>query len=90
MPTDLIAPPPARMLAETRQLVAFEDLAGRQEIADRLGVTVAAVDTWRRRYPTFPTPLVVLSATPIWRWSAVASWARATPRRPGRPKRVSP
>jgi hypothetical protein len=77
--------PPTRVPLDGRQLVAFEDLVGRQEIAEQLGVTVAAVDTWRRRYPTFPEPLVILSATPIWRWSAVSSWARSTPRRPGRP-----
>jgi hypothetical protein len=69
------------------ELVPFADLVGRQEIAERLGITVAAIDTWRRRYPSFPDPLIVLSSTPIWRWSIVAAWAHATPRRPGRPRK---
>jgi hypothetical protein len=67
-------------------LVPFEDLAGRQEIAERFGVTVTAVDTWRRRYPTFPAPITVLSGTPIWRLAAVIAWHAATPRKPGRPR----
>lgn len=70
------------------ELVPFADLVGRQEIAERIGVTVAGIDTWRRRYPTFPEPLLVLSGTPIWRWSTVAAWAHATPRRPGRPRKA--
>ena len=87
--TDTLEQPP-RLAVDARQLVAFDDLVGRQEIAEKLGVTVAAVDTWRRRYATFPEPIAVLSSTPIWRWSIVSSWARSTPRRPGRPKRGIP
>jgi predicted DNA-binding transcriptional regulator AlpA len=70
------------------ELVPFDDLVGRQEIAERQGVTVSAIDTWRRRYKTFPEPVTTLSGTPIWRWSDVARWIRSTPRKSGRPKKL--
>jgi len=76
--------PPLREL----DLVPFEDLVGRAEIAKREGVTKAGVDTWRRRYPDFPEPVVVISSTPVWRWSEVNRWLRATSRKRGRPRKL--
>jgi hypothetical protein len=87
MPSDTLPSPAPVTAIDARQLVPFDDLVGRQEIAAKLQVTVAAVDTWRRRYGKFPEPVTTLSGTPIWRWSHVAQWARTTPRRPGRPRK---
>ena len=71
----------------TGSLMPFQDLVGRQEIAQHLECTVSAVDTWRHRYPSFPPPLLTLSGTPIWRWADVIEWHRAHPRKPGRPRK---
>ena len=89
MTTNDAAPSPALTIAPeaARQLVPFTDLVGRQEIAEQLSVTVTAVDTWRRRYDTFPAPLAIISGTPIWRRSAILAWSHATPRRAGRPRK---
>lgn len=83
------SPPPPTLAIDARHLVPFDDLVGRQEIAERLGVTVAAVDTWRRRSGAFPAPLIVLSSTPIWRMAAVTGWASRNRRRAGRPRKES-
>lgn len=56
------------------------DLVGIVEIAQRASVTRDAVHKWRERYPDFPTPLADLAATPVWRWSTIETWLRATGR----------
>lgn len=50
------------------------NLLGVTEIAARLGVQPNTVTVWRRRHPTFPQPLVVLSMGPIWWASDVDAW----------------
>lgn len=71
------------------QLVDLADLVGRAEIAERAGIRLQTVDTWRRRYPdTFPDPIGTISGTPLWLWPAIEAWIEATPRLVGRPARV--
>ena len=71
------------------RLLPFNDLVGRQEIAELLSVSVSSVDTWRHRHASFPDPLAILSGTPIWRWSEIQMWHRTYPRKPGRPRKSS-
>lgn len=56
------------------------DLVGIVEIARRSGVTKDAIHKWRDRYPDFPAPEAVLTATPVWRWESVRRWLDATGR----------
>ena len=72
-------------MAEPIRLVDLDDLVGRREIAKRARIKVATVDTWRRRYDTFPAPLGEISHTPLWSWAEVEVWIRDTPRDVGRP-----
>jgi predicted DNA-binding transcriptional regulator AlpA len=61
--------------------VLVENLIDTQGIADRLGLRQRqTVDSWMRRYPEFPRPIVVLGRTRIWDWTEVEAWARATGR----------
>jgi hypothetical protein len=52
------------------------DLVSVAEIARRLGHPVSTVQTWRRRYETFPRPLATLAARPVWDWDQVEPWVR--------------
>lgn len=67
------------------QLIDLGELVGRAEIAQRAGIKLQTVDTWRRRYETFPEPIGTISGTPLWLWPAVEAWIRDTPRDVGRP-----
>jgi hypothetical protein len=82
-------PEAARRAPRAVELVAFADLVGRQEIAERLGVTPAGVDTWRRRDPDFPEPAVTLSGTPVWRWQLVQAWHAGARHHAGRPRKAA-
>jgi hypothetical protein len=62
------------------------DLVSVAEIAQRAGVAVATVQSWRRRRTDFPEPVVRLAAGPVWRWDTVAEWI-AVPRPGGRPRK---
>lgn len=53
---------------------------GAVEIAARLGVARATVDSWRIRDSGFPDPDWTVGGRPAWRWSAVRDWAAATGR----------
>ena len=67
------------------RLIDLDDLVGRREIAERARIKVVTVDTWRRRYPTFPMPIGEISGTPLWSWQEVHTWIVETPREVGRP-----
>jgi hypothetical protein len=67
------------------RLVDLHELVGRSEIAKRSGARLQTVDTWRRRYADFPTPVGTISGTPLWLWSDVERWINETPREVGRP-----
>ena len=54
---------------------------GPVEIAERLGVARATVDTWRQR-GVLPAPDWHVSGRPLWDWPTVESWARDTGRLP--------
>ena len=60
----------------------FTDPVGPVEVAERLGVKRATVDTWRLR-GLLPEP-VTISGHPLWEWDIVKRWARDTGRLPDR------
>jgi hypothetical protein len=67
-----------RRLCEV-QVSPAPELVNIADIAARLGVARGTVDTWRWRGRAgfaFPTP-VAETGRPVWKWSAVRSWARA-------------
>jgi hypothetical protein len=55
------------------------DLVGEKEIADRLGVQPGTVHQWRKR-DLLPEPTAEVSGVPVWEWSTIDAWARATGR----------
>jgi hypothetical protein len=59
------------------------DLVGTSEIAERAGVKVNTVHSWRQRHADFPEPAVRLASGPVWRWPDVFAWL-AIPRPNGR------
>lgn len=64
----------------TRRLLDTEDLVGIGEIAERTGVSSAAVTNWQTRHTEFPEPLVKLSCGPVFEWKEVYAWLVATGR----------
>lgn len=72
-------------MSDPIRLVDLHELVGRSEIAKRSGARLQTVDTWRRRYADFPTPVGTISGTPLWLWSDVERWINETPREVGRP-----
>lgn len=57
------------------------ELVGLKEIATKLKVKRATVDTWRRR-GDLPEPTFTIGGRPAWRWAAIRRWARDTGRFP--------
>jgi predicted nucleotidyltransferase component of viral defense system len=55
------------------------DLVGEKEIADRLRVQPGTVHQWRKR-DLLPEPMAEVSGMPVWEWSTIDGWARATGR----------
>lgn len=55
-------------------------LMGFAEIADLLGVSRQRVTQLRASDPTFPKPVSVLRATPVWESADIEKWARETGR----------
>lgn len=63
--------------------VDVDDLVGTPEIADMLDVAyIETVNSWRRRYPDFPEPVVKLRRVTLWLRSDIEAWARSTGRLP--------
>ncbi len=60
--------------------VDVDDLVTPSEIAERAGVTAAAVSNWSARDVTFPSPVKDTSRCRIWLWSEVQLWLRVTGR----------
>jgi predicted DNA-binding transcriptional regulator AlpA len=60
--------------------VDVDNLVDAIEIAERLGLERTAVHNWRRRDTNFPQPVAQLRQTPVWDWTDVERWARATGR----------
>ena len=56
-------------------------VVGISEIAMRAGVQKPAVQNWRNRYPDFPEALEELVTGPVWLWTEVEAWLKATGRR---------
>ena len=52
------------------------DLVSVAEIAQRTGHPTSTVQTWRRRYESFPGPLAALATGPIWDWDEVERWTQ--------------
>lgn len=55
-------------------------LAGTAEIADRMGVTTAAIHMWRSRHHDFPQPVAKLRAGSVYWWPDVEAWVSRTGR----------
>jgi hypothetical protein len=51
------------------------DIVSVSEIAQRSGRPISTVQTWRRRYESFPRPAAQLAVGPVWSWSDVERWA---------------
>jgi len=67
---------------------AQPELVGLSEIAGRLGVTYPTVLTWRYRHhrqprppwQSFPEPIKTVGRSPVFDWTEVEQWAKATGR----------
>lgn len=57
--------------------VKVDELVGVSEIAERLGVSVQTVHSWRRRYEDFPPAIAQLRQALIWAWPDVDRWIRS-------------
>lgn len=60
-------------------MVAWENIVGLTEIAERLDVNQNTPDVWRSR-GVLPPPEAIVSGTPLWDWTTIEEWARATGR----------
>lgn len=56
------------------------DVVGLKEIAERLHMRAATLHMIRYRGHFSPTAIAVVSGVPVWLWSDVVEWARATGR----------
>ncbi|MGA5818565.1 hypothetical protein ACPC54_12000 [Kitasatospora sp. NPDC094028] len=65
-------------------------LAGATEIGEVLGADGNTVNQWKRRYPDFPEPVLVLSGRPLWDIREVIGWARRTGRPVAKPDYEAP
>lgn len=53
-----------------------DELVNGLGIAERVGVSKAAVGNWRLRYADFPQPLELpgVVGVPLWHWPTVSAW----------------
>lgn len=56
--------------------VSVSDLVTGTEIAERYGVTPAAVANWTARYDDFPQPVKEVPRLRLWLWTEVERWLR--------------
>ncbi len=56
------------------------DLVGVSEIAERAGVSIHTVYSWRKRKLGFPDPVSDLRGLLVWEWVDVEAWLRSTGR----------
>ena len=61
-------------------IIASSDLCDQQTIADRAGVSLAAVRKWRQRYDAFPSAVLIIGGSPAFSWTAVSRWLMQTGR----------
>ena len=61
-------------------MVDVDDLVSAGQIAERAGVTVAAVSNWSARNVSFPAPVRDECRSRLWLWSEVQVWLGATRR----------
>jgi hypothetical protein len=70
-------------MAEDDRMVRVGDLVTVTTIAERAGVTRAAVSNWRHRHADFPLPLVIhgegARSLPVFEWPEVADWLEHHP-----------
>lgn len=70
----------------TTTATVLTDPVGPVEIAQRLGVTLNTVHSWRTRSRVaergkgLPAPEATCSNTPLWSWATIEAWARDTGR----------
>lgn len=75
-------------MGKTPMTVRIVDPVGPQEIAERLGVSIETVHSWRKRarrgtYPNaepIPNETITVSGIPLWGWKAIRTWAETTGR----------
>jgi predicted transcriptional regulator len=56
--------------------LSADDLVSVSDIARRCGRPLTTIQTWRRRYASFPQPVAFLATRPVWEWPAVEGWTR--------------
>lgn len=57
--------------------IAVEDLLNAAEVAELLGLSQrTAISTYRRRYPSFPIPVIVKGTCVLWLRTDIQKWAR--------------
>lgn len=62
---------------QSRTMPSRITLVGKKEIAERLEVSVKAVERWMATPETgFPSPEWRLASGPVWRWTTVSAWSR--------------
>ena len=66
--------------ADVLSVILEDEIVGPHEIAERLGVELDTVGTWRRR-GVMPEPFRVFSSrSMVWKWAEVKAWAEESGR----------
>lgn len=81
----------ADVLDATISLVCKQkELVGLAEAAELAGVARQTLWTWKKFYDTFPKPITVLKATPVWYKEDITSWIAARQEAKETLRRVNP